>query len=90
LACTHYSFIKKEISANIDNNINIIDSSSVVVDKTVKYLKKHKQIKIKKEPITVFYTSGDLLKFTKISKKLLKKINNRSFKFLKDSTFTNN
>ena len=90
LACTHYSFIKKEIKAELSSKTIIIDSADIVIDKTIKYLKKHKDLKINKQALTLVYTSGDLEVFKKISRKFLKKTENRSLEFLKTPVFPYN
>jgi len=90
LACTHYSFIKKEIKEVVKSNVELIDSSELIANKTIEYLKEHNNLQIKKEPITVFYVSGNKFAFVKNTEKLLQKYNNRRFKFLKAPVFTDN
>lgn len=91
LACTHYSFIKKEIRRNLDKKIKILDSSSVVSLKTKKYLQKHKYLKIEKKKNNIYYSTGDIDKFKKNTKKLIldkKRLNNAVF--LKSPIFSDN
>jgi glutamate racemase len=90
LACTHFSFIKKEIKQHLNPSIQIIDSSEIIIKKTQEYLFRHKELKIKKERNTILYTSGDLVLFKKISLKLLRPSSKRNLKFLKHSTLSNN
>ena len=88
LACTHYSFIKKEIKVFLSPGTKVLDSSDVVVERTITYLAKHVDLDIKKEALTLIYTSGDLIFFKQISEKLLINTPNRSLKFLKTPIFT--
>lgn len=89
LACTHYSFIKNEIKKSLLKKVTIIDSSDVVVNKTIIYLKSHPELKIKKEQKTVLYTSGNLKKFTKNINSLLESDKKRNIKILKSPIFSN-
>lgn len=83
LACTHYSFIKNEIKKQFSLNTTIIDSSSIILNKTVDYLENHKELEIKKDASTLIFTSGNKEIFDKTAKKLLFKTPTRSLKFLK-------
>lgn len=59
LACTHYSFLKKEIEEIVGKKCKIFDSSFFVAEKFKLYLKKHKEIEkcLSKNKKIFFYSS---------------------------------
>lgn len=89
LACTHYSFIKNEINTFFDNKIVVIDSSDIILNKTLKYLKKHKYLKLTKDRITVFYVNGNLNSFKAFTRNYLF-LKNRKIEYLKSPILSNN
>lgn len=58
LACTHYPLIHKKIEKFYNYNINVINSSKIVVKHIEKELKKNGLIKLKKEKKYLFFTSN--------------------------------
>lgn len=71
LGCTHYPFIKHVIQKIVGDRIQIIDSSGAVVRHAQRILQSNHQMEIKGKPIYQFMTTGDPIKVSAITSKLM-------------------
>ncbi len=69
LGCTHYAFLKKKIEDNF-KNVGIYDSSEAVARQAKRVLEKAGMLSSEARE-TVFYTTGDIDHFQKVSEMLL-------------------
>lgn len=79
LACTHYPFLMEEFKKIMPKNCKISDPGKIVSSSLADYLKKHKElgIKKKKKAKVEYFTTGDISRFKAQGKKFIeKKINN--------------
>lgn len=73
LGCTHYPFLKRTIQKIVGRNVKLIDSGKAIAKHTQSLLKKHDLSNIqKKKGKSVYFTTGDSVKFSKVASKLLK------------------
>ncbi len=73
LGCTHYPFLKKSIQKIVGNEVELLDSGKAIAKQTRFLLLKHK-IKNKntsKKGRAIYLTTGNPLKFSKVSSLLL-------------------
>ena len=73
LACTHYPFLKKTIQKIVGPHIKLIDSGKAIAKRTRSLLfTHHLKNKQKKKGETLYFTTGDSVRFSKVASKLLK------------------
>lgn len=73
LGCTHYPFLKKTISKILGPRVKLIDSGKAIAKHTKTLLVSHFLQNIKKEKgSTLYFTTGDPVKFSKVASLLLK------------------
>ena len=65
LGCTHYPFLKKDITRIMGKNCNVLDAPGIVADKLIDYLKRHPEIedRLLKKGDQAFYTTDDSDRF---------------------------
>lgn len=75
LGCTHYPIIEREIRDVVGPEIEIINPPSIIAHKLKEYLKRHKDIekKLSKNKKRIFYTTGDIKKFSGLGGKFLRR-----------------
>ena len=73
LGCTHYPILLEEIRNVMGDGIEIINPPSIIADKLKNYLERHKEIesKLSKNKKRIFYTTGDIKKFSELGGKFL-------------------
>ncbi len=73
LGCTHYPFLKENIKKIVGRKVNLIDGGAAIAKRTKWWLEgqqmKNKQ---KKTGKTLYFTTKDSAKFSKVASKLLK------------------
>jgi glutamate racemase len=85
LGCTHYPFLKKDISRIMGKNCHVLDAPAIVADKLSDYLKRHPEIegRLDKNGQRAFFTSDDPHRFRVLGGKFLgrriAKVQNISF-----------
>jgi len=77
LGCTHYPFLKKHIQKIVGQRVNLLDSGDAIA-RRVKFLLETNstQNNLQKRnggKNTLYFTTGDPKKFSKVASKLLKK-----------------
>ncbi len=70
LGCTHYPFIRQQIAAIAGGDVAIIDSGGAVARHTARILDANRLRAEGAKPYTVFYTTGDAPRVSKIATKL--------------------
>lgn len=74
LGCTHYPFLKKTISKMLGSRIKLIDGGKGIAKRTKSLLVANQaKNKKKKRGKTIYFTTSDPLKFSRVSTLLLKK-----------------
>lgn len=74
LGCTHYPFLKSHIRKFIGRPIQLIDGGKAIAKQTNNLLMNHfLENNQKNKGKTIYFTTGDSLKFSKVASKLLKK-----------------
>ncbi len=63
--CTHYPFLKKDITRIMGKNCHVLDAPGIISEKLADYLKRHPEIekKLSRKGRRVFYTSDDSNRF---------------------------
>jgi len=71
LGCTHYPFLKKDITRIMGKNCHILDAPGIVADKLVDYLERHPEIekRLYRERGRAFYTTDDTERFKAFGEK---------------------
>lgn len=72
LGCTHFPFLKKEIENYFNGKVKVLDSGEAIARQVERVLLSNKIKSESKNSKYEFYTSGDLIIFKKIIRKLLK------------------
>ncbi len=73
LGCTHYPFLKKSIQKIVGSNVTLIDSGNAIAKHTKSLLANNFLENNQKKPgETLYFTTGDPAKFSKVSSILLK------------------
>lgn len=73
LGCTHYPFLKKTIRKVVGRPIKLIDGNKAIARQTVNLLQKFElKNNSKKGRQTIYYSTGDPEKFSKVASKLMK------------------
>jgi glutamate racemase len=72
LGCTHYPFLKKRIQEIVGEKVHVVDSGGAVARRLRQVLMNEKFLSLQKEK-DLYYTTGDILKFEKVSSELLRK-----------------
>lgn len=70
LGCTHYPFIKKSIQTIVGDAMTVIDSAAAVARHTARILDANRLRAHQKKPYTVWYTTGDRAKVSRVARKL--------------------
>lgn len=74
LGCTHYPFLKKTIQKMLGSHVNLIDSGKAIAKYTkTLILTNNFKNKEKRNGKTLYFTTGDSVKFAKVATTLLKK-----------------
>ena len=73
LGCTHYPFLKKDISRIMGKNCHVLDAPGIVAEKLLDYLERHPEIeeKLAKKEKRAFFTSDDPDRFKTFGEKFL-------------------
>jgi glutamate racemase len=73
LGCTHYPFLEKEICQIMGKGCKIYNSGEIVAKSLKDYLKRHKELGVKKssKPELKFYTTGDKKRFIDLGERFL-------------------
>ncbi len=73
LACTHYSFLYRDIKGIMGKRINIPNSGEIVADSLKNYIKRHPELDlaVDKQAQTHFYTTDNPNNFKKIAEQYL-------------------
>lgn len=73
LGCTHYPFLKKDITRIMGKNCHILDAPGIVAEKLADYLKRHPEIeqKLTRKRVRAFLTSDDPGRFQAFGEKFL-------------------
>lgn len=73
LGCTHYPFLKKSIQNIVGSGVNLIDSGNAIARHTKSLLVNNiLENSQKKNGKTIYFTTGDPVKFSKVASLLLK------------------
>lgn len=73
LGCTHYPFLKRTISKTLGSRIKLLDSGKAIAKHTKSLLLNYgTENDPKQSSGTLYFTTGDALKFSKVAGKLLK------------------
>lgn len=73
LGCTHYPFLRKYIGKIFGPGVKLLDGGKAIAKQTKVLLENnHIKNKEKKKGETLYFTTGDPLKFSKVASKLLK------------------
>lgn len=74
LGCTHYPFLKKPIRKILGPRVELLDGNKAIAKRAktllLRYFLKNRQKKYGK---TLYFSTGDAVKFSKVASKLLKK-----------------
>ncbi|EAV39723.1 glutamate racemase [Oenococcus oeni ATCC BAA-1163] len=77
LGCTHFPILKKEIQAAVDKNVAVVDPASEEILQTAEILRKnnafHDSKNINHHEKDVFYTTGNIGRFSKFTREWLNK-----------------
>jgi len=71
LACTHYPLLIDKIRASLPKTCHLDCPGDTVAKSLVDYLKRHSEIKLKKESKQEFYATDDLERFKELGEKFL-------------------
>jgi len=73
LGCTHYPFLKKDITRIMGKNCHTLDAPGIVADKLVDYLERHPEIeeRLSREGKRAFYTTDDPERFKDFGEKFM-------------------
>ncbi len=71
LGCTHYPFIRQQIAAAAGKDVAVIDSGGAVARQTNRILDANSLRAGKIKPYTVFYTTGDARRVSRVAGKLM-------------------
>ncbi|MBI3342876.1 glutamate racemase [Candidatus Gottesmanbacteria bacterium] len=71
LGCTHYPFIRDKIGEIIGKGVSIIDSGGAVARHTARILDANTLRVNGKKRYTIFYTTGDAVKVSRIARRLM-------------------
>ncbi len=65
MGCTHYPFLKKDITRIMGKNCHVLDAPGIVADKLIDYLKRHPEIenRLLRDGKQAFYTTDDSDRF---------------------------
>lgn len=73
LGCTHYPFLKNAIRKIVGRNIKLINSGRAIAKQTRAFLNKHSlKNSQRKRGESLYFSTGDHIKFTRVASKLLK------------------
>jgi len=75
LACTHYSFLFRDIQRIMGKSCCVLDSPKIIAEKLADYLKRHPEIETRlgKDKKRLFYTTDNPERFKQFSNKFLGK-----------------
>ena len=73
LGCTHYPFLKKDISRIMGKNCHVLDAPGITAHKLADYLQRHPELekKLTKHTLKSFYTTDDTERFRNFGEKFL-------------------
>ncbi len=73
LGCTHYPFLKKDITRIMGKNCHVLDAPGIVAEKLADYLKRHPEIdqRLARKRLKTFFTSDDPERFQAFGEKFL-------------------
>jgi len=87
LGCSHFPFLKNAIQKIVGDKVVILESGDAIARQTKKVLENTSNLTSEKIPFYLFYTTGDMNKFSKISSELLHK-NIKAKEVVLESNFT--
>ncbi len=73
LGCTHYSFIKPQLRKLFGGKVRVLDAAGAIARQVRRILTNNQTLARNKKPRYTFYTTGDVVKFNKQLRLLLKK-----------------
>jgi len=73
LGCSHFPFLKRQIGQILGKNVLILDSAGAIARQTKRVLKNNNELSVYNSFGHALYTTGDLNKFNRLSKKILGK-----------------